>query len=954
MTDMEPAFLNLSPEDFDLTDPLTQDIRLLDRLLGAVLREQEGEELIDTARALFQRPDQDPATLLEEYPYLQDPEAVQALLRAFSILFQLLNITQQIEIVRVNRRRQQESGDTPRTESIGEAICQLKNRGLGPGDIQTLLNGLFIEPTLTAHPTEARRRAVMDKLHALAFLLADCGPSTDRTALDRPLTTPDQPLAQIHRALTALWQTDEIRSTPVTVDDEVRNVMYFVENTMADVVYWLHEDLRAALDRCYPGEEFDIPVFLGLRSWVGGDRDGNPFVTPAVVWRTLVQHKRLALEIYKTGIRRLRHDLTMGGRYAEISRELRDSLESDAHDIQLSETVRLRYAGEPYVLKLFMMEARLDALLDQLDVIGEWETAQTGARISTSGYASPEELVRDLERIRKSLEEHHGVALAASGPLKRLEVQVNTFGFHLMTLDIRHHSEEQERTLDAVFHRAEVLSGPGRYADLDEADRVKVLSRELRESRPLLSLNRPGEWETPPILDVFSVVRQARERLSQKAVRACVISMTHGISDVLEALLLAKEQGLVYWTGEGENRRLVSDLDIVPLFETIDDLQNCESLMSRLFGHPVYRMHLEARGHVQEIMLGYSDSSKDGGYLSANWALQETQDRLARMCRKSGVTLRLFHGRGGTVGRGGGRANKAILAQPPGSVNGQIRFTEQGEVIAYRYGLPAFAHRHLEQITNAVILASSATSLNTVSRPVWKDAVRTMAATSREAYRELVYNDPAFWTFYTQATPIAHISRLPIASRPVFRPGRGSEGLEGLRAIPWVFAWVQSRYVLPGWYGVGRALESYLQEDADRIQLLREMYRQWPFFRTAVDGTQFELMRAHMDTAAPYARRVQPPDVGERIHGMIREEYERTCRIILQITEQSHLVEHAKSVWKMVQLRNPAVVPMNFLQIALLNRWDALQESNIEPDPAWRNAILTSITGIASAMQSTG
>jgi phosphoenolpyruvate carboxylase len=476
--------------------------------------------------------------------------------------------------------------------------------------------------------------------------------------------------------------------------------------------------------------------------------------------------------------------------------------------------------------------------------------------------------------------------------------------------------------------------------------------------RPLLPPGWTDKAELLTVLDVFEVIRRAQRYISHEAVNTYIISMTHGTSDILEVLLLAKETGLLRWRAEGDSRRLESDIDVVPLFETIDDLRRCDALMRGLFGNRAYREQVRARGDFQEIMLGYSDSSKDGGFLAANWSLQDTQARMARVCKRAGVKLRLFHGRGGTVGRGGGRANRAILSQPPGSFEGRIRFTEQGEVISFRYSLAPIAHRHLEQIVNATLQAAAQSLGRTKKKresAAWHDAMTEMSARSREVYRALVYDDPDFWSFYAQATPIAHISRLPIASRPVFRPGKQIGGISDLRAIPWVFAWVQSRYVLPGWYGLGSALAWFIEQDPSHLTLLRQMYREWAFFKTVVDAAQLELVRAHLPTAALYAARVRPAKLGKRIHERIVEEFETTHRWLLEVTQQEALLNHAPAVRSTVELRNPAVTPLSVLQVALLRHWDAHLEGRPEDENAeWREAILLSIAGIAAAMQSTG
>jgi phosphoenolpyruvate carboxylase len=498
-------------------------------------------------------------------------------------------------------------------------------------------------------------------------------------------------------------------------------------------------------------------------------------------------------------------------------------------------------------------------------------------------------------------------------------------------------------------------------------EKRQLIARELRNPRPLIFRDAQLSDTAARVVRVFDVVRRARRRLSPQAVVTYIISMTHEVSDLLEPLLFAKEAGLLRWQKDEETgeERLISELDIVPLFETIDDLQNCDHLMEEAFASPEYRLQLAARNGFQEIMLGYSDSSKDGGFLAANWALHDTQARLSKTCRDAKVSLRYFHGRGGTVGRGGGRANRAIQSQPPGTFDGRIRFTEQGEVISFRYSLPPIAHRHLEQIVSASLLATETADKELAATPdpkepdAWLNPMGKMAAHSRAIYRAMVHDDPEFWLFFAQGTPIAHISRLPIASRPVSRSGKKLSSVDDLRAIPWVFAWIQSRYVVPGWYGLGSALEWFVEGEGDdassRIAFLQSRYRDWLFFRTVIDNAQLELARAHLETASRYAARTDPPSLGEKFHTQISEEHARTRKWVLAVTQQEELLGHATAVRSTIALRNPAVLPISMLQVALMDRFDTETDGGTnEADPSLREALLLSITGIAAAMQSTG
>ncbi len=951
---METSLLGLDPQG--LSEPLSEDIRLLDRMMGEVLAEQGDPELLAVARRIYQD-EGDPRSLAERIPELTDPVRVQRLLRAYTVLFQLLNTAEQKEIIRVNRCRAAQDSAGRRPDSIAEAVCRLRDAGVGAERVQELLEQIKICPTLTAHPTEARRRAVLNKLYSIAGWLMERSIPSELPRLDRPLNPGGAVERGLRGTLTALWQTDELRASRITVEDEVRNALYFFEQTILDVVPWLHDDLREALATAYPEHSFRIPPFIQYRSWVGGDRDGNPNVTPDVTWRTLLTHKELVLRYYLERVQALQRLLTQSCRLVPPSEELLQSLEKDRETVPLAIAPRPRFQSEPYSLKLLFIEARLQATLDHLQGLSDFRAEGPSFAAQLPAYTLSGELLEDLHVIQRSLRAGHAAALADEGPLAHLAVQVWTFGFRLAALDVRQHSDEHAPVLDEMMATSRILPTGQRYSELSEEEKVRVLTREIANPRALLPRNWVGSPEAQAVFQVFEVIRHAQHYISPHSVTTYIISMTHGVSDVLEVLLLAKEEGLVRWRMTDDGPVMESDLDVVPLFETVDDLHRCEGLMRQLFTNRVYRQQLAARDQFQEIMLGYSDSSKDGGYLAANWALQDAQARLAAACRTAGVTLRLFHGRGGTVGRGGGRANQAILSQPPGSFSGQIRFTEQGEVISFRYGLKPIAHRHLEQIANAVLIAAGEPSRPRPDLKRWREAMVTMAGVSRQAYRSLVYDDSGFWEFYTHATPIAHISRLPIASRPVFRPGKKISGVSNLRAIPWVFAWVQSRYMLPGWYGLGTALDRF-GADPEGEKLLREMYQRWRFFRTVIRNAALELARADVPTTAWYAARAATQGAdGQRIHDIICAELELTRSWILRLTGEADLLGPTSVVKRTIALRNPATLPLNKLQVYLLDTWDRLYPEggpDVGREDPWRDALLLSIIGIAAAMQSTG
>jgi phosphoenolpyruvate carboxylase len=908
------SFLNLEPEASGLSPDLSRDLRTLDRLLGKVLEQQGHDDLIDLGRRLVRDPN--PAS----YPELDNPETVRQMARAFTVLFQLINVAEQKEIVRANRSR---SGG--RTESIADAILELKNRGATAQDIQDLLNRIEITPTLTAHPTEAKRRAVLDKLKQLTILLevSQAGP----TLLD-PLHAPNRAENEIERTLTTLWQTDEMRAERLTVDEEVRNALYFFERTILDVVPWLHADTEAALKEAYPDFTFSVPTLLTYRSWVGGDRDGNPNVTPEVTWKTLLEHRAIITERLYADATALRKELTQSTKLVEISDELRTSLDFDLVNLDFRAETRRRYSQEPYVLKLLALEMRLSDTWQQATAM--LATGRTGG--FPNAYRDPNDLIQELRIIQRSLCENHASVVAQSGLLPQMIRRIEAFGFHLAPVDIRQHSEEQGKAIAEIFAAARVEEN---YGDLDEAAKVVLLTEELQNPRPLLPVGFVRSETVQRVLEVFHVVRRAHRDLSKQAVVAYIVSMTHGVSDLLEALILAKEAGIPH------------ALDIVPLFETIDDLHSSATLLRQLLMNPAYQHHLAQRGGTQEVMLGYSDSSKDGGFLAANWALQKTLADIAELQSELKVPIRLFHGRGGTVGRGGGRANRAILSQPAGSFTGKIRFTEQGEVISFRYSLPPIAHRHLEQIVSAALLAAYGLG-NTGAEARYASVLDRLEQLSKAAYRDLVYETPGFWRFYTLATPIEHISLLPIASRPVFRPGQAIAGIEGLRAIPWNFAWVQNRATLVGWYGLGAALAEVASEPGG-LAVLQEMHREWPFFRNVIANAQLELGRAHLETFLLYADRApEDRDITDRIVA----EFQKSVEMVLQVTEQKRLMEHARMVRNTIEFRNPEVMPLSVMQLRLMSRWTELTEA--EQSGVWREAMLQTIAGLAAAMQSTG
>jgi phosphoenolpyruvate carboxylase len=924
------------PDDADLwiSEPLDGMVTLLGSALGQAVAELDGPSRLDDIEDLHTRCRR---AIAEDNPNLRadaeariselDLGAIVDLLRAYTAFFHLVNQAEQQEIIRINRLRAREATpEVPRPESIDEALFRLKKRGCTKERALALLARLDVQPTMTAHPTEARRRSILYKQQRLAALL-----TLRRRQCEMTPEEAEHARREIHNQIALLLATDEVRPERITVESEVEHGLYFLRNTIWNAVPRIYDDVRRAFERHY-GVAPELPAFLRFRSWIGSDRDGNPNVTPALTRRTVARMREVALRLHLDELRLLRRELSLSDRQLPAPDELRASLAEDARAVALKEVWKRQFRHEPYRLKVSYMMTRVAALL---------EAAETGA----SGGAAYDgaAYLEDLRLLRRCLEASGFDDLVRYGRLGGLLARAQAFGFHMAALDVRQHSRVHEEAVAALLRLAGVTDD---YAALPETKRLEILDAELRNPRPLLPRGAALPDDARMVLDTFEVVREIAER-EPAALGSFVVSMTHTVSDVLEVLLLAKEAGL--W--RLRDGVVTCPLDVVPLFETIEDLETAHLFMEALFTHPVYRTHLEARGRFQEIMLGYSDSNKDGGFLMANWALHKAQERLGRTCRAHGVDFRLFHGRGGTVGRGGGRANRAILAMPPACQSGRIRFTEQGEVISFRYALPDVAHRHLEQIVNALFLATAPAKEPPAASdddPDKAALLETLAARAMEAYRGLI-DDPELWPWYTKVTPIEQISRLPIASRPVSRKAAGEVDFEGLRAIPWVFAWTQTRYIVPGWYGLGRAFAGMLEDEPERLDTLRRLYREWPFFRAVIDNAQLEMARARLDVARHYARLAE--DVHKPFHDVIATDYRRARTAVLRITGEREILDNSHAVQESILLRNPYTDVLNLLQIELMKRYRRAPEAEREP---LRQALFLSINGIAAAMQSTG
>ncbi len=931
----------------DSQERLRYWIRTLGNLLGETIIEQEGQEVFDLeeeirglAKAwrsgdrLAQRKITDRVSLL-----MEDTPRALAVLKAFSTYFQLVNLAEEAQRVHILRRRALVAYERgiPVAESIANAVRRLHAEGLSAGEVREILRDLLIMPVFTAHPTESKRRTVLHKLKTIANLLREMD-SVDLLQVER-----EEREQQLREHIVLLWQSDEMRDRPPTVMDEVRNVLYFYETTLFDLAPKIYRELEKALAETYPGEAFDVPAFLRYGSWVGGDRDGNPNVSVEVTEEALRAQKDQVLELYDRDVEALYNHLTSALTRVGFSPEFMASVQRDLTLVPNHEREVLdRFELEPYRQKLIMMFRRLEAT--RAANRKPWIAQEHNPR----AYHSAQEFLDDLYLIRDSLRQNKGERMT-HGPLAQLIRQVQVFGFHLATLDIRQHSGRHRSAVGEVLARYGLAS---HYESTSEAERIAVLSREIASTRPLTARLDFSE-ETNETLALFRLIRRARERMGEESVQSYIISMTTHVSHVLEVLLLARDAGLF------------GKIDVVPLFETVEDLRSAPQIMTKLFQNAVYTQHLALRGNRQQIMIGYSDSNKDGGYLMANWMLFRAQRGLAAVCDEAGVKLLLFHGRGGTVGRGGGPANRAILAQPPESVRGRIKLTEQGEVISGRYSNPDIAHRHLEQLVSAVMLTCGRRPHYELE-PRWAEIMDCLSEAAFRSYRSLV-EKPEFLRYFHEATPIDHIGLLNIGSRPTRR--RATLDISNLRAIPWVFAWTQSRVNLPSWYGVGTALESWVafgqaettgdpggatsgEADAEqRLVQLRGMYENWPLFHTVLDNVQMGLGKGDMAIASLYAGLT---DVATRaaIFDDLKAEYARTERMVLAVTGYRELLENESWLQRSVKLRNPYVDPMNYIQVAVLDR---LRQQPDAPNAAeLRTAVLLSVNGVAAGLQNTG
>ena len=887
---------------------LSEDIRTLGNWLGIIIQEQNGMDaydLVEEIRAMSKaRRSGDSAAAFQLARRLENLplDSKNILIKAFSNYFQLINIAEDLQRIRVIRQR--EARSTLR-ESIVNAIGGLRDSGKTADEIRSLLEQARLRLVLTAHPSEAKRQEILVILRQIAQMME----MRDRhNLLPRELRKLESNLAE---EVEELWQTRQVRASKKQVSDEVDFGIYFIRSVIVDVVIDIYEDLQLALERYYPNEDWsELPPVLRYASWIGGDRDGNPNVTTDVTLQTLATLRSTAREIYLEEIEALTQNLTQDTSQFGATDELRRAVSAAGSASEL-------YPGEAYRQMLAIIREKLEQ--DQ--------------------YRSSRGFLRDLLLIQDSLNAHCG-RRAAMGAVQRLVRKVRLFGLHLVPLEVREDANLHIAALDELSAHYDIARN---YSNLPEAEKQALLTAEIRSKRPLFPNDISVFTETTQrVIRTWRMIAEAHAKYDSIVIDTVIASMTRQPSDVLAMLLFAREVGID------------NDVYIVPLFETIDDLYRSSAIMETIFDNAEYRKHLVARagkrGLRQQVMIGYSDSSKDGGYLASNWNLYNAQRILTQKCVEKGVSLELFHGRGGSIGRGGGPTNRAILSQPPESLHGGVKITEQGEVIAYRYSNRGIGHRHLNQVLNAVLTGMGMQERHQAPSNYY-DVMARLSEISQAYYRKFVYESDGFLDYWQQATPINELARMQISSRPAKRKAAG--GFSAMRAIPWMFSWMQSRAIVPSWFGLGTAFERYANEDPRGMRILREMYGNWSFFQALIDNAQLDVAKADMGIAELYASLVEPIELRERFFNWIKEEHQLSSEMIMRVTEEDGLLANMSAIKTSIERRNPYVDPLNFMQVALLRELRQLDEG----DDNWRlvlDATLATINGIAAGMKTTG
>lgn len=938
-----------------LTDAdLRRHVRLFGVLLGEVIKSHCPSQIFETIERLRQgfislRENDDPALrdqLMLDIAQLDEAQLADVI-RAFNLYFSLVNTAEEAHHHH-NRMIQLRNNDKLWRGSFNDTIEQFKNEGVTVPELQELLDKLHYIPVFTAHPTESKRRAVMEGLRRI-FLL-------DEQLVNIPLTPYDkkQLRAKLKTQIQILWATDEVRSIKPTVRDEVKNGLFYFNISLFDAVPKMYRNMALSIQRLY-GDELDngqtinVPNFLTFGSWIGGDRDGNPFVTADTTEMAVRLQKRTVLRRYLEDITKLSHVLTHSTPLSKISQALTDSIAIDEVTYIAAFGVKpQRFITEPYRRKLYVMRYRLE---DNLRVSENFFTPEKSPAPFGVYYKSEDELMADLQLIKDSLIANGDLEIANAELLDLIRL-VGTFGFYLFQLDLRQESTRHTETLAELLQQ---LGLSADYLEQDESQRFELLNKLLAQPMlPIVNDTRTLTENTAETMAVFMLMKRLQSEVSGKVFGSYVISMTHHASHILEVLLLARFVGLC---GYDKNKLWFCHIKVAPLFETIGDLSRIEQVMTTLLDSSIYRGLLSASGNLQEVMLGYSDSCKDGGILASTWSLYKAQRIVSKLTTERNIQCRMFHGRGGTVGRGGGPTHEAILSQPSGTVHGQIKFTEQGEVLSHKYGNIETASFELGMGVSGLMKASRA-FISEAQKVKEENAVdchnimEHLVEVGEQAYRQLTEHSPGFLDYFYEACPVSEIGMMNIGSRPSHRK-KGDRSKNSVRAIGWVFSWAQSRQTLPGWYGIGSALESWCADRPDRLVELQQMYQRWPFFRALLSNTEMALAKADMGIAKEYAQLCLDAESGQQVFNTISTEYQRTLAWILTVINSTSLIEDNSALALSLNRRKPYIEPLNHIQIVLLKRYRDTTISEAECE-RWRVPLIRTISAISTGQRNTG
>ena len=1005
-----------NPREINMVDSshllLRHRQKLIEDLWESVLRSECGQEMLDLLQEMRSLPSAE-GQVTETFPQSSVPQLIEKLslndaiqgARAFALYFQLNNIIEQHYESReqkLARRVTHMGAGEAKIErsSAGELTTEnwiepsisssnqaglfhwlfpyLKEINMPPLMLQRLLEQLDIRLVFTAHPTEIVRHTIRKKQRRISQILEqlDIAEEAMQEFGQMESWEANEAIAQLTEEIRLWWRTDELHQFKPKVLDEVDYSLHYFQEVLFDVIPQLATRLKQSLAASFPSLTAPTHNFCYFGSWVGSDRDGNPFVTPQVTWETACYQRQIAIDKYLEAIAQLREILSLSLHWSDVQQELLDSLEQDQRKMPgIYNELAIRYRQEPYRLKLAYISRRLRNTLERNNALFSAVDKQAISEVKTENiYQTGEEFVAELKLMQSSL----AATSLHCRELDNLIVQAEVFGFSLVELDFRQDSSRHSDAIAEITGYLQVLPQP--YDELSETQKAEWLIQELKTRRPLIPAEMPFSETTCETIETFRMLRSLQQEFGLKICKTYIISMTNFVSDVLEVLLLAQEAGLY------DPATSHTTVRIVPLFETVEDLKRAPEVMRELFELPLYRAslaggyeHVSSQqddsvrnissslqpNNLQEVMLGYSDSNKDSGFLSSNWEIHKAQRALQKVAAEYGISLRIFHGRGGSVGRGGGPAYSAILAQPTDTIKGRIKITEQGEVLASKYSLPELALYHLETMTTAVIQSSLLGSGFDRVEP-WNQIMEELSARSRSVYRALIYEQEDFVDFFHSVTPVDVISQLQIGSRPSKRPGKGGankkKDMSSLRAIPWVFSWTQSRFLLPAWYGVGSALQGFLeQEPKKNLDLLQYFYVKWPFFRVVISKVEMTLAKVDLQIAEHYVQELSQPEDLERfqkLFAQIAREYNLTKDLILKINGQQRLLDGNPELQRSVQLRNGTIVPLGFLQVALIKRLRQHDKSQalhfrFSKEELLRGAMLT-INGIAAGMRNTG